>query len=159
MDIPDKIWATPDVYERVDWTFGDWGVINPDAKTKAEYTLSLLSDAQVGAAYEAAAVICKPPFIYPPKNKGQPDYQSGAILRADLARTIRTLTPADALSAMKLLIDEAVEAERERCALICDAIAKLFLSTEYATGQPLSSFQERFACGEIKAAIQKEVKP
>ncbi|QZP07803.1 hypothetical protein [Caenibius sp. WL] len=29
-----------------------------------------------------------------------------------------------------------------------------FLSPEYATGQPLSSFQERFACGQIAEALR-----
>ena len=37
-----------------------------------------------------------------------------------------------------------------------------FLSPQYATGQPLSSFQERFACQECRSAvlalIQKDAK-
>jgi hypothetical protein len=49
----------------------------------------------------------------------------------------------------------AVEAERERCAVICEEQAQVFGSDEYATGQPMSSFKERFACESIAAAIRK----
>lgn len=40
-----------------------------------------------------------------------------------------------------------------RCSEVCDEQAAEFLSPEYATDQPLSSFSERFACGEVKKAI------
>jgi hypothetical protein len=46
----------------------------------------------------------------------------------------------------------------ERAAEIADETNQAFLSPEYATGQPLSSFQERFACTQIAAAIREEVK-
>lgn len=42
----------------------------------------------------------------------------------------------------------------EECASIADAQAIEYLSPEYATGQPLSSFSERFACGQIAEAIR-----
>ena len=49
----------------------------------------------------------------------------------------------------------AILAEHERCAVKCEDQAKIFLSPEYATGQPLSSIMERFACEQCAAAIRK----
>lgn len=40
----------------------------------------------------------------------------------------------------------AIATERERAAKVCEDQSKAFLSAEYTTGQPLSSFAERFAC-------------
>lgn len=51
-------------------------------------------------------------------------------------------------------IARAILAERERCAKVCEAAAKQFLSPEYATGQPLSSFAERFACDTCAEGIR-----
>lgn len=42
----------------------------------------------------------------------------------------------------------------EMAAKICEQQRQDFLSPEYATGQPLSSFQERFACGQCAEAIR-----
>jgi hypothetical protein len=42
----------------------------------------------------------------------------------------------------------------EAAAKACEAQAKAFLSPEYATDQPLSSFSERFACDECAKAIR-----
>lgn len=42
----------------------------------------------------------------------------------------------------------------EECAKIAEAKAVEFLSPEYAAGQPLSSFSERFACGQVASAIR-----
>jgi len=53
----------------------------------------------------------------------------------------------------------AVEVERERCAVICEEQAQVFGSDEYATGQPMSSFKERFACESNAAAIRTGAKP
>lgn len=36
---------------------------------------------------------------------------------------------------------------------ICERIMMGFLSPEYATGQPMSSIQERFACQQCREAI------
>jgi hypothetical protein len=51
-------------------------------------------------------------------------------------------------------IDAAIAGERDACAKVAEAMQKDFLSSRYATGQPLSSFGERFACGQIAAAIR-----
>lgn len=51
----------------------------------------------------------------------------------------------------------AILAERERCAKVCEAAAKQFLSPEYATGQPLSSFSERFACDTCAEGIRSGI--
>ena len=48
----------------------------------------------------------------------------------------------------------AVLEEREACAKEAEAQAAFFLSSEYATGQPMSSFMERFACKQVAAAIR-----
>lgn len=42
----------------------------------------------------------------------------------------------------------------ERAAEVCEKQAQSFLSEEYATGQPLSSFSERFACGMCISVIR-----
>ena len=42
----------------------------------------------------------------------------------------------------------------EMAAKVCERKAQEFLSPQYAVGQPLSSFQERFACGECATAIR-----
>lgn len=42
----------------------------------------------------------------------------------------------------------------EECAKIAEAKAVEFLSPEYATGQPFSSFNERFACEQVAKAIR-----
>lgn len=44
----------------------------------------------------------------------------------------------------------------ERAAKLADKRRDDFLSPEYATGQPLSSFSERFACGEISTALRNQ---
>ena len=42
----------------------------------------------------------------------------------------------------------------ERAAKACEDQRDIFASEEYAVGQPLSSFQERFACKQCAAAIR-----
>lgn len=42
----------------------------------------------------------------------------------------------------------------EECARVAEAKAAEFLSPEYAVGQPLSSFNERFACEQVASAIR-----
>lgn len=54
-------------------------------------------------------------------------------------------------------VARAILAERERCARVCEAAAEQFLSPEYATGQPLSSFAERFACDTCAEGIRSGV--
>ena len=51
-------------------------------------------------------------------------------------------------------LSEAVKAAYEDAAKIAEAKAVEFLSPEYATGQPFSSFNERFACGQVAIAIR-----
>jgi len=54
--------------------------------------------------------------------------------------------------------DEAldlVQAAIEECAKACEEQQKIFASPEYCAGQPLSSFKERFACGQCAEEIRK----
>jgi hypothetical protein len=44
--------------------------------------------------------------------------------------------------------------EREKCAKECEKQSKVFLSPRYSTGQPWSSFKERFAAEQCAAAIR-----
>ena len=44
--------------------------------------------------------------------------------------------------------------EREACAKVCDKQIKIFLSSQYKTGQPLSSFPERHASASCAEAIR-----
>jgi hypothetical protein len=53
------------------------------------------------------------------------------------------------------LILRGILAERERAAQVCEKQSEIFGSDEYATGQPLSSFEERFACDECANAIRE----
>jgi hypothetical protein len=46
------------------------------------------------------------------------------------------------------------EAEREACAKVCEKQIKIFLSPQYKTGQPLSSFGERTAIASCIEAIK-----
>ena len=45
-------------------------------------------------------------------------------------------------------------AEREACALVCEKQIKIFLSSQYKTGQPLSSFGERHAAATCATVIK-----
>jgi len=42
----------------------------------------------------------------------------------------------------------------EEAAKICEAQQQVFLSSQYATNQPMSSFGERFACGQCAKEIR-----
>ncbi|HQR14190.1 MAG TPA: hypothetical protein PLZ37_06475 [Nitrospira sp.] len=53
-----------------------------------------------------------------------------------------------------LTAESAVAAAWEEAARIAEAKAVEFLSPEYATGQPFSSFNERFACEQVASAIR-----
>jgi hypothetical protein len=55
-------------------------------------------------------------------------------------------------------LERQLAEETERCARVAETLAEEFLSPEYATGQPLSSFQERFACAQVAAAIRRGAK-
>jgi hypothetical protein len=50
--------------------------------------------------------------------------------------------------------DAAISICRDHYARVAEAKAVAFLSPEYATGQPMSSFSERFACGQVASAIR-----
>ena len=75
----------------------------------------------------------------------------GPFDKYHLARPIEELKSRarDALTA-----ESAVAAAWEEAAKIAEAKALEFLSPEYATGQPLSSFNERFACEQVASAIR-----
>lgn len=53
-------------------------------------------------------------------------------------------------------MEDEVRAAIARCIEIARETRDGFLSEEYATGQPLSSFQERFACNQVAEAIENE---
>jgi hypothetical protein len=53
------------------------------------------------------------------------------------------------------LVEAAARAdEREACAKECKKLIKVFLSSKYSTGQPLSSFKERHAVAACIEAIE-----
>jgi len=54
----------------------------------------------------------------------------------------------------KDLIEKAVLAEREACVKECKKLIKVFLSSKYSAGQPLSSFKERHAVAACIEAIE-----
>jgi hypothetical protein len=53
-----------------------------------------------------------------------------------------------------LVADASAAAEREACAKVCEKQIKIFLSPQYKTGQPLSSFFERHAAASCAEAIR-----
>lgn len=50
--------------------------------------------------------------------------------------------------------DEVWNLAIEHAAQSCETQSVLFLDPAYATGQPLSSFQERFACEQCAMAVR-----
>ena len=70
---------------------------------------------------------------------------------------IACATDYDSLKARALTAESALAAAWEEAAKIAEAKALEFLSPEYATGQPLSSFNERFACEQVASAIRAAV--
>lgn len=58
------------------------------------------------------------------------------------------------LSALRAERDAIRARTIEECAVACEQQASDFASPEYATGQPLSSFKERFACNQCAVAIR-----
>jgi uncharacterized protein (DUF1800 family) len=53
----------------------------------------------------------------------------------------------------------AIEAMREPLLAIIAEEEQSYLSPEYATGQPASSFSERFACRMVAKAIDRQLSP
>jgi hypothetical protein len=53
----------------------------------------------------------------------------------------------------------AIKVVRESLLAIVAQEEETFLSPEYATGQPLSSFSERFACQRVAKAIDAALTP
>jgi len=55
---------------------------------------------------------------------------------------------------LKIFAKLVAAKEREACAKVCEKQIKIFLSPQYATGQPLSSFRERHAVASCVEAIR-----
>lgn len=80
--------------------------------------------------------------------------EQGALQRSTPAKNHRQ----ESDIAAALLTERLSQMEHD--AKICEAQAREFLAPQYATGQPLSSLQERFACGECARTIRnQEQKP
>lgn len=71
----------------------------------------------------------------------------------------RKITEAEAIAAWNAALSQAQAVERKavaRCIAIVRRVRDEFLSENYAVGQPVSSFNERFACDEVARAIEDE---
>jgi hypothetical protein len=94
---------------------------------------------------------------------GFPDYAAKELLTvidAALAAEPASGEEKDVeITALRQRADEATRAAYEECAKIAEQQEQEFLSPEYATDQPLSSFSERFACSQVAAAIRARIKP
>ncbi len=100
-------------------------------------------DAIAAAAFEAAATA----------------QLNGMDLVSRMAReAIRALTPAEAKATLDRMLREAKAEGMREAAEVCDRQAETFSTDEYAVGQPLSSFSERFACAQVKTAILSRAK-
>jgi hypothetical protein len=129
MTAPDKIW--------IHGYGGNWSPVSGGTQD-IEYTLTALSQAQVAAAYEAAAVSATAGLAM-----GDAGYD------VEIPSHIRTLTPADATAAIQAMIDKAVGEERERCAAIARRIGKEYWDT---FAEPGHSDEIAEAIEEAKAA-------
>ncbi len=73
-------------------------------------------------------------------------------------RTMNDMTGGDYEEHLARVAYEAALKDRdvvlEEAAKACEDLQQIFLSEEYAVGQPLSSIQERFACGQCAEAIR-----
>ena len=105
-------------------------------------------DALVAAAYEVAAQACE--------EIRQRQIRLSMAEKAcfDQEQAIRALTPSDARSALRAHTEAAVMRALEAAAAACRKQAEQFKSDEYATGQPVSSFSERFGCAQCEDAIR-----
>ena len=56
---------------------------------------------------------------------------------------------------LEVFADLVAAQEREACAKVCEEQIKTFLSPQYKTGQPLSSFGERHAAASCAEAIRE----
>ena len=63
------------------------------------------------------------------------------------------LTPAEVAEREAAAYQRGQQEMRERAIGSCREQKTIFLSPEYATGQPISSLSERFACGQCEALI------
>lgn len=61
---------------------------------------------------------------------------------------------AETADLVNAIIERVVLVEREACAQVAERVGADFLSPEYAAGQPLSSFNERFACKRVAEEIR-----
>ena len=65
------------------------------------------------------------------------------------------VTTHEAVHDFAALVEAAARAdEREACIKVCEILLKVFLSPQYKTGQPLSSFGERHAVASCVEAIR-----
>lgn len=90
-------------------------------------------------------------MIMPEWDDALPENREKAIddMRAIIAALTRQATPSAVdVDPARKAIARALEIARE--------VRDGFLSEEYATGQPVSSFQERFACDQVARAIEDE---
>jgi len=81
-----------------------------------------------------------------PFGKPGKDYSAEYEVTVEPLYRLSTPAPADASGWRSAALEEAAQ--------ICERQAIDFLSPEYATGQPISSIQERFACTECASAIR-----
>ena len=51
-------------------------------------------------------------------------------------------------------LGKARENEREECAKVAEQLMRDFGDLKYSTDQPMGSFKERFACGQVAKAIR-----
>jgi len=58
------------------------------------------------------------------------------------------------ISEIKAFAKLVAEKEREACVKECKKLFKVFLSSKYSTGQPLSSFKERHAVAACIESIE-----
>ena len=111
-----------------------------------------MTDGVSKAAVEAVArAIVKARFYDPePEMYGRDIAAFFAQLEPELLEETRYEARAALLAAAPFQRRDAIEA----CARIAEKERDGFLSPQYATGQPLSSLMERFACDQIARAIR-----
>lgn len=84
------------------------------------------------------------------------DLPTSPDIQAEAERVFADVQRAVLVEDAKQVIANALRARDERAAQICEEQRQVFLSPQYATGQPFSSFAERLGCTRCAEAIRAE---
>ena len=147
MTAPDKVWA----WGERNFQWGPQWKCCPEPMgpivefMRTQYTKTALSQALVAAAYGDAAGIANSLLVRSKFGAGNTETQ--CVYSDFVGASITNATPADATAALQAMIDEAVQAERVRCA----TVARMAMVD--------NNKADELTCSIIAAAIREGAKP